>query len=91
MKRDTYVLKSRLVLIELMDKLFSVRALAEEVGCGKSMIQHLRAGTRTTCSRALAEAIEDALGLPVRGMLFVPIASTEKRTMRDQMDRSVAA
>lgn len=91
MKRDTYRLRSRLLLIDIMDKTWSVRALAAEVGISKSMIQHLRDGTRTTCSRQLAESIETALRMPAPGTLFEPVASSEKRTARGAVDGRVAA
>lgn len=91
MKRETYRLRSKTLFKEIMDKSFSVRALAAEAGCGKSMIQHLRDGTRETCSRALAERIETALRCPVPEMLFMPAASLEKRTARGASDKRVAA
>lgn len=48
----------------------SVRGLADRTPVSKSMIQHLRDGTLRTCSRHVADCIEDVLG--VRGLLFVP-------------------
>jgi DNA-binding Xre family transcriptional regulator len=90
-KRDTYRLRSRTLFCDLADKSFSVRALAAEAGCSKSMIQHFRDGTRETCSRDLAKRIEQALRCPVDEMLFAPIASLEKRTVRDMTDKKVAA
>lgn len=51
----------------------SVRALADRTPVSKSMIQHLRDGTHTTCSRRVGDCIEDVLG--VRGLLFVPVVS----------------
>ena len=91
MKRNTYRLRSQTLFKEIMDKSHSVRALAHEVDCSKSMIQHLRDGTRQTCSRDLAKRIEKALRCPVDEMLFMPAASSEKRTMRDVNDKQVAA
>lgn len=91
MKRDTYRLRSKTLFCEIADKSYSVRALAAKAECSKSMIQHLRDGTRETCSRDLAHRIETALDCPVSGMLFAPIASLEKRTMRGASDKRVAA
>lgn len=51
----------------------SVRALADRTPAGKSMIQHLRDGTHRTCSKRLADCIEDVLG--VKGLLFAPLMS----------------
>lgn len=51
----------------------SVRGLADRTPVGKSMIQHLRDGTHTTCSKRVADCIEDVLG--VKGLLFVPVVA----------------
>lgn len=51
----------------------SVRGLADRTPVSKSMIQHLRDGTLTTCSKRVADCIEDVLG--VKGLLFAPQVS----------------
>ena len=53
----------------------SVRGLADRTPVTKSMIQHLRDGTLRTCSKHVADCIEDALG--VKGLLFAtPMSNT---------------
>lgn len=52
----------------------SVRGLADRTPVGKSMIQHLRDGTHRTCSKRVADCIEDVLG--VKGLLFAPLMTT---------------
>lgn len=49
---------------------FTVRTLAERVGCSHSVVGHLRSGKRKTCHHETATAIEDALDAP-RGSLFI--------------------
>lgn len=51
----------------------SVRGLADRTPVSKSMIQHLRDGTHRTCSKHVADCIEDVLG--VKGLLFAPLMS----------------
>lgn len=51
----------------------SVRGLAERTPVSKSMIQHLRDGSLRTCSKHVADCIEDALG--VKGLLFTAVVS----------------
>lgn len=48
---------------------WSGRKLAEEAGLGHAIVAHLLKGTRKTCSKDTADAIEDALRCP-RGLLF---------------------
>lgn len=50
---------------------FTVRSLAQRVGCSRSTIGHLRTGERRVCKPDLARAIERALDAPA-GSLFVP-------------------
>lgn len=57
----------------MVAKGLSVRGLADRTPVSKSMIQHLRDGSLRTCSRRVAECIEDALG--VRGLLFEALLS----------------
>lgn len=53
----------------------SVRGLADRTPVSKSMIQHLRDGTLRTCSKHVADCIEDVLG--VKGLLFAPLMSID--------------
>lgn len=48
---------------------YTVRGLAERVGCSPAMIGHLRTGFTEKPNRKLAAAIEDQLGVR-RGSLF---------------------
>lgn len=50
---------------------FTVRSLADRIGCSHSVIGHLRRGSRRTCKPDTARAIERALDAPT-GSLFVP-------------------
>jgi transcriptional regulator with XRE-family HTH domain len=50
---------------------FSVRTLAQKVGCSHSTVGHLRSGFRRVCDPDTAVAIERALDAP-QGSLFVP-------------------
>lgn len=63
-------LKSQRLLRDYVKHMkWSGRQLAREAGLGHAIVLHLMKGERTTCNRATAEAIEDALGCP-RGLLF---------------------
>ena len=63
-------LKSRRLLCDYAKHMnWSGRRLAQEAGLGHAIVLHLMKGTRTTCNRTTAEAIEDALRCP-RGLLF---------------------
>lgn len=53
---------------------FTVRSLAERVGCSHSTIGHLRRGSRSTCKPQLARSIAKALDCPVQS-LFAPKVS----------------
>ncbi len=53
---------------------FTVRSLADRVGCSHSVVGHLRSGARKTCHPDTATAIERALDAP-RGSLFIPHVS----------------
>lgn len=60
---------------------FTVRTLAERVGCSHSVVGHLRSGKRRTCHPDTAKAIERALDAPA-GSLFVPGVSHVAREVR---------
>lgn len=68
---------------------FTVRSLAERVGCSRSLIGHLRSGKRNTCDPKYARAIEKCLDAPA-GSLFVPQVSRVSRDVPPQ-PRPVAA
>jgi ribosome-binding protein aMBF1 (putative translation factor) len=73
--RTTVILQDRELFQRAMKaRGYSVRGLADRLPCNKSMVQALRAGDVTGCSRHLADCIEDVLG--VKGLLFVPKMST---------------
>lgn len=73
--RTTVRLTDRELFIRAMNaRGLSVRGLAERTPVSKSMIQHLRDGTHRTCSKRVADCIEDVLG--VKGLLFVPVVPT---------------
>lgn len=57
---------------------YSVRRLADRVGCSRATIGHLRSGERGYIRDTWATAIEDALEAP-RGSLFVVEVSTVQR------------
>jgi len=48
---------------------YTVRGLAKKVGCGESVIGHMRTGRRKTCSPQVARDIERLLDIPA-GLLF---------------------
>jgi transcriptional regulator with XRE-family HTH domain len=73
--RSTYRLRSRILFNELIDGEWSLRALADRAGCGKTMIWNLKTGEDTTCSQALAERLSEALGIKMSA-LFAPVSST---------------
>lgn len=63
-------LRSRRLLNDYVKHMgWSGRQLAKEAGLGHAIVAHLLKGTRTTCSKKTADAIEDALGCP-RHLLF---------------------
>lgn len=69
-------LKSRHILKEFAKtKKWSGRELARQAGLGHAIVLHLMNGERSRCSKATADAIEDALGCP-RGLLFETSVST---------------
>lgn len=53
----------------------SGRELARRANVSPAIVNHLRSGERTTCSKRVAVAIEEALGCPP-GLLFVESVST---------------
>ena len=73
--RTTVQLKDReLFQRAMVARGLSVRGLADRTPVGKSMIQHLRDGSLRSCSKHVADCIEDVLG--VRGLLFsVPLST----------------
>lgn len=72
-------LQSRHTLKALMaQRSFSLERLARYSGCSKSMVSHLTAGRKSTCTPELAERIAEALEVPLE-ILFVPHASTNGR------------
>lgn len=74
-RRTTVTLRSRLLLREtrkLRD--LSLRDMGDRLPCGKSFIQALEVGTKTTCSAAVGARIEEVLGVP-EGLLFQPVKS----------------
>lgn len=60
----------------------SGRELARRAGLKPAIVGHLLAGRRTTCSKATAVAIEEALGCP-RNLLFVETVSAVRADGRD--------
>lgn len=59
-------LKSPEILRAFMDqKNFSMNRLARYAGCSKAMIGYLAKGDKTTCSEPLAQAIAEALDVPL--------------------------
>jgi transcriptional regulator with XRE-family HTH domain len=66
---------------------FTVRKLADRVGCSPATIGHLRSGARKTCKPETARAIERTLDAP-KGSLFDPRVS---RVLRDGGSRRAAA
>jgi DNA-binding Xre family transcriptional regulator len=65
---------------------FTVRSLADRVGCSPALIGHLRSGKRDTCKPDTAKAIERCLDAPA-GSLFVPRVS---RVSQDSVPVRVA-
>lgn len=65
---------------------FTVRTLAERVGCSPATIGHLRSGKRTQCRPEWAKKIEHHLNAP-KGSLFVAQVS---RVTREVGPRSAA-
>jgi len=64
-------LRSRRLLNDYIRAMkWSQRRLARESGLGHAIVNHLCNGTRDTCSKATAAAIEGALRCPP-GLLFV--------------------
>lgn len=57
---------------------FTVRSLADRVGCSRALVGHLRSGKRNTCKPEVARKIERHLDAP-RGSLFVPQVSRVAR------------
>jgi transcriptional regulator with XRE-family HTH domain len=77
--RGTWMqLQSRDTLRALMDQRgLSLDRLARYAGCSKSMISHLTAGRKKTCSTKLGERIAEALDVPLE-VLFVPSTDAER-------------
>lgn len=55
---------------------WSLRELARVVGCSKSLLGHLRAGTRGTIDPDVARRFSQAVGVEVP-VLFLPVVSTD--------------
>lgn len=62
---------------------FTVRTLADRVGCSPATIGHLRSGARDHCRDAWAKKIEEVLDAP-RGSLFIPKVSRVAHNARRQ-------
>lgn len=60
---------------------FTVRSLADRVGCSHSVVGHLRSGKRRTCSPDTAKRIELELNAPP-GSLFLGNVSHVAREVR---------
>jgi hypothetical protein len=82
-----------------MDGDWSVRDLADRCRCGKSIIHDLVNETpvtpsgrkrKDTCSRSLAERIEEALGVKP-GLLFEPVVRQTEDDLRQSAGRRRAA
>lgn len=68
-------LRSRRLLLDYIKALgWSQRRLAREAGIGHAIVGHLCKGTRKTCSKRTAAAIEGALRCPPN-LLFVESVS----------------
>lgn len=86
-RRQTVRLRSTVLLKELMKaKNFSLRAMADRVPCGKSMVHALLTGEKKTCTAALGDRIAEALGVAPQ-VLFAPVISTTV----DDASKTVAA
>lgn len=73
--RSTYRLRSRTLLNELMDGEWSVRALADDAKCSKTMVWNLKSGEDDTCSEDLARRLSESLGIKMTA-LFAAVSST---------------
>jgi hypothetical protein len=70
-------LRSREILDAFMaNKGFSNGRLAQYAGCSRAFIGHLRTGLKTSCTPKLAEAIAEALDVPLVA-LFEPKTSAD--------------
>jgi transcriptional regulator with XRE-family HTH domain len=73
---NTVVLRSRLLLSETRRlRGLSLRDMADRLPCGKSFIQALESGAKTSCSSQLGARIEETLAVPP-GLLFAPLKSS---------------
>lgn len=78
-------LKSHEALAERMvERGISVRPLAKLVNRGVSTIGRLRSGTRTKCSREVAEAIAQVLNVPLDDLFRLPVVPTVPCPCADQ-------
>lgn len=75
---DVKLISSRAFAEYMKHRGFTVRTLADRVGCSRSLIGHLRSGERDTCKPATARGIEKALDAPA-GSLFIPKVSRVSR------------
>ena len=64
------LLSAEVLKVHMDHKNFSVQRLATYAGCSKSFIGFLRTGTKTSCTKELADKIALALDLPTEA-LFV--------------------
>lgn len=91
--RDTYQVRSKALLRELMRDEWSIRDLADACKVKKSIIHELQSDTvmpsgrvpKDRCSRTLAAEIERNLGVKP-GLLFAPVV----RQDADETGQSVA-
>lgn len=82
---------SHLALAQYMShRDFTVRKLANKVGCSHATIGHLRSGKSTYIRPEWAKAIEKALDAPT-GSLFVPELSTVTREVSRTPSQAVAS
>jgi len=67
----------------------SLATMARYADCSKSMISHLTAGRKTTCTPKLAGLIAEALDVPLE-VLFVPTTDAERIELARILEKSVA-
>jgi transcriptional regulator with XRE-family HTH domain len=63
---------------------FSMSRLARYAGCSKSMISHLCAGRKTTCTEDLASRIAEALDIPIEALFVRKASAVSGRDMTPQ-------
>lgn len=71
-------LRSPALMAELMKaQNLTCRDMADRLPCGKSMVNALAKGTKTTCTELLGVRIAEVLGVPTP-VLFLPAPSVRR-------------